>query len=302
MSPLTLTVLAGAASGVGIAILVREFRPSRVSLAARLAYLDPPRGDPRRPVLAPSASASAASSGTAGLGAWLIDHGLAVRAHGTDLAILGRRPEEFAVRQVFMAIVGLLAIPTFGIVLAAGGVPIPWAIPAGLGIVMAVAGWCLPVVTVRSEAAEARRHARDALSAYLDVVALAMASGRGVSEALTAAAAMSDSPLVRQIADALDDARLAGQPSWTALGRLGAAWEIPELIELAATLSHVYDEGAKARQTLIARANGLRGRQLTDAIGRADARSEVMLVATFLPYAGFALLIGYPAAIRIFTL
>lgn len=299
MSPFTLTVLAGMASGVGIAVLVREYRPPRVSLAARLAYLDPPRGDLRRSVLAPSASSV---SGTAGLGAWLVARRPAVRARGTDLAILGRQPEQFAVRQVFAALVGLLAIPTFGIVLAWGGVPVPWAVPAGLALVMAAAGWCLPVVAVRSEAAEARRQARDALSAYLDVVALAMASGRGVSEALTAAAAMSDSPLVRQIADSLDDARLAGQPAWTALGHLGAAWEIPELIELAATLSHVYDEGAKARQTLIARANGLRGRQLTDAIGRADARSEVMLVATFLPYAGFALLIGYPAAIRIFTL
>ena len=298
MSPLTSTVLAGAAAGLGMVVLVRELRPPRVSLASRLAFLDSPREPSRSDMVPPARSAPLGAVA----GGWLLAHGPAVRAKPSDLAVRGRRPQQFAIRQALVALAGLLAIPAFTALLAAGGVPVPWTVPTGLAVLAASAGWCLPAFTIRTEAAEARRDARDALSAYLDIVALGMSAGHGVSEALTGAADMSDSPLVRQITDALADARLAGQPAWTALDSVGGTWDLPELRELARTLSLVYDEGAKARQTLIARADGLRGRQLTDAVGRAGARSEVMLVATFLPYAGYALLIGYPAVIRIFTL
>jgi Flp pilus assembly protein TadB len=137
------------------------------------------------------------------------------------------------------------------------------------------------------------------VGSFLDLVAMNLAGGRGVPEALQAATAISDGWAMVRIRDALEAARLQGTTPWTALGALGDELEIDELRDLAAALALVAEDGAKVRDSLTARASSMRRRELADAEGRAAARSQSMLVAQLLLCVGFLVFLTYPALARV---
>ena len=92
------------------------------------------------------------------------------------------------------------------------------------------------------------------VSAFLDLVAMNLAGGRGVPEALLAASTISDSWAMVRIRDTLEAARLQGITPWAALGQLGEEVDVDELRDLAAALALVAEDGAKVRDSLTARA------------------------------------------------
>jgi hypothetical protein len=69
----------------------------------------------------------------------------------------------------------------------------------------------------------------------------------------------------------------------------------------SAVLSLAGTEGAKVRASLTARAAAIRARQLSDAETAAQAATERMSLPLVLLFAGFLLLIGYPAVIHVLT-
>jgi CHASE3 domain sensor protein len=99
----------------------------------------------------------------------------------------------------------------------------------------------------------------------------------------------------------LQVARLQGVTPWMALGELGKETGVAELRDLSAALELVADDGAKVRQSLAARAASLRRRELADAEGRAQARSQSMLVAQMLLAIGFLIFLIYPAITRVLS-
>jgi len=76
---------------------------------------------------------------------------------------------------------------------------------------------------------------------------------------------------------------------------------VAELTELAASLTLAGTEGAKVRASLAAKATSLRNRQLADAETTAQAATERMSLPLVLLFAGFLLLIGYPAVVHVLT-
>jgi Flp pilus assembly protein TadB len=72
-------------------------------------------------------------------------------------------------------------------VLALGGITAPIELPIAFTVGFRVAGAVLPNLTLRSEAARRRRSFNHALSAFLDLVAVNLAAGRGVEGALDTA-------------------------------------------------------------------------------------------------------------------
>jgi tight adherence protein C len=126
-----------------------------------------------------------------------------------------------------------------------------------------------------------------------------LAGGRGVPEALAAAASIGGGWPFARLRDTLAFARLQGLTPWAALGRLGDEVGINELRDLAAALALVADDGAKIRDSLAARAATLRRRELAEMEGRAGERSQSMLVAQMLIVLGYLLFLAYPAVIRI---
>ena len=304
MDPLVPAAFAGALSGLGILALVLALRPARPSLAVTLARLDAPRG--------PANQSISAAIRAEGLPDWrrklgarveaaLSARGVTLGQVRSDLSVLGRSMEGFLATTVVLGALGLVLGPTLIAMLLALGAGIGPALPVGIGLICAIGFGAVPFLTLRQEAGVRRRDFRHAVGSFLDLVAMNLAGGRGVPEALVAAAQVGGGWPFARIRDTLAFARLQGLTPWAALGRLGEELKIDELRDLSAALTLVADDGAKVRQSLTARAATLRRRELSETEGKAAERSQSMLVAQLVVCLGFLLFLTYPAIYNIFA-
>ena len=296
-------IIAGAIVGLGLLVFVLALRPAKVGIAAGIARLDASRQ-------APGYTISDAIRTSENLSGWQLRLGrrltAALDARGwraqslrSDLALLGRSMEGFLAGSVIFAVGGLVFGPVLlGLGLLAG-VEFGLSVPLGLALLFAFLGGVLPLLSVRREAAKRRQDFRHAVGAFLDLVSMNLAGGRGVPEALTAAAAIGGGWPFARLRDTLAFARLQGLTPWAALGRLGDEVGVNELRDLSAALTLVADDGAKIRASLAARAATLRRRELAEMEGKAGQRSQSMLVAQMVIVLGYLLFLAYPAVSRI---
>jgi Flp pilus assembly protein TadB len=217
----------------------------------------------------------------------------------SDLAIMGRSLGAMLATKVFLAVAALLWVPLLWIGLRLFGVPLAPGAPAVFTLGAAALGFFLPDLALRGEAEERRKDFRHVVGSFLDLVAMNLAGGRGLPEALLAASAIGDHWALARIRATLTNARLVGLTPWDALGRLGDEVGVDELRDLAGALSLAGDEGAKIRSSLSARAASLRRKELADAEGAAGERSQSMLIAQMLICAAFLVFLAYPATSRI---
>ncbi|MFB4288386.1 type II secretion system protein [Nonomuraea sp. ATR24] len=299
------TVLAGGVAGLGLFVLLRALFPARPGLVARLLALDAVREDaesPRIQLVLPDEEVSAFRRGLGVRLARLYGaRGWEVRSIRADLALVGRSFEGFLATKALLAVSGLLAFPVlFGWLVLMGWGASP-AIPFWVALIAAVVFFFLPDLQIRRDAAARRRDFRHVVGAFLDLVSMNLAGGRGVPEALMMAVSVSgEQPnwAIGRIRDALSGARIVGITPWQALGQLGEEINIDELRDLSAALGLVADDGAKVRASLTARAATLRRRELAEIEGRAGERSQSMLVAQLLLCAGFVIFLSFPAAMK----
>lgn len=299
------TVLAGGVAGLGLFVLLRALFPARPGLVARLLALDAVREDaesPRIQLVLPDEEVSAFRRGLGVRLARLYGaRGWEVRSIRADLALVGRSFEGFLATKALLAVSGLLAFPVlFGWLVLMGWGASP-AIPFWVALIASVVFFFLPDLQIRRDAAARRRDFRHVVGAFLDLVSMNLAGGRGVPEALMMAVSVSgEQPnwAIGRIRDALSGARIVGITPWQALGQLGEEINIDELRDLSAALGLVADDGAKVRASLTARAATLRRRELAEIEGRAGERSQSMLVAQLLLCAGFVIFLSFPAAMK----
>lgn len=221
--------------------------------------------------------------------------GWRLRRVRTDLAIMGRTVGSFLAAKLLYALGLLILAPVLWAVLRVGGVPLPPAIPAVVAVLLGLFGFFLPDLALRGEAAKRRADFRHIVGIFLDLVAMNLAGGRGLPEALLTASTISENWALIRIRQALANARLFGTTPWAALGALGREVGVDELSELAAALTLAADDGAKIRQSLSARAQTMRRRELADVEGEAGEKSQSMLVAQLVICTGFMLFLAYPA-------
>ena len=140
-----------------------------------------------------------------------------------------------------------------------------------------------------------RQDFRHAIGAFLDLVAMNLAGGRGVPEALMSASEIGTGWAMWRIRDALASARIIGQTPWQALGALGEEVRIDELRDLSAALSLVAEDGAKVRESLATRPRACGAGNWPSCEGQAGERSQSMLVAQMLLVGAFLIFLIYPA-------
>ncbi|WP_431679104.1 type II secretion system F family protein [Kitasatospora sp. KL5] len=296
--------LAGAALGLGLFLLVRAVFPGRPGAAATVAQIDALRS--RGQYMAASVPDGQGERGSrlrAAIGPRVAEFyarmGWQQRSLRADLAILDRGWEGFLATKVLLSVSGLL----FGPLIASGlwltGLSRSLLVPVWLSLACMALFFFLPDLEIRNNAQEKRKDFRRVVGAYLDLVAMNLAGGRGLPEALMAAAELSDGWALRRIRDALTDARLTGVSQWVALGRLGDRLNVDELKDLSAALGLVADDGAKVRQSLAARAETMRHREMAEIEGQAGAQSQSMLVAQLLLCAAFLIFLTFPAVMRV---
>lgn len=298
---MTAILLGGAAVGLGAFVLLQILLPPRVPAGNALVRLDLARRQQREYAAAVRTDPRAAETGrltrsvgrrTAGvLGGWGIELGR-LRA---DLALLGRPLDVFLAGSVLGAAAGFVSPLVVSAVLALVGAGVGVSVPVLLAVVLGVIGAVVPALVVRSRAADRRRDFRHVVGSFLDLVAMSLAGGRGVPESLQGAAELSDGWAMIRIRDALSEARLRGETPWAALGQLGEEVQVDELRDLAAALALVAEDGAKVRDSLTARSDSMRRRELALSEGKAGEDSQSMLVAQLLLAVGFLIFLLYPA-------
>jgi tight adherence protein C len=290
-------LIAGAALGLGMFLLVLALIRGRPSLAGQLAAFDaayPPATRARRVPGDHGESRAVRRLGTM-LVRFCAEQGWEFPSLRANLALVGKSFESYLAAKLLLAVFGLLLGPFLLAALALGGVRLPFAVPVWAGLLLAVSFLFLPDLELKQKVDKRRRDFRHAIGAFLDLVAMNLAGGRGVPEALMSASEVGTGWAMWRIRDALTSARIIGQTPWQALGALGEEVRIDELRDLSAALSLVAEDGAKVRESLATRAAGLRRRELADLQGRAGERSQSMLVAQMLLAGAFLIFLIYPA-------
>jgi Flp pilus assembly protein TadB len=293
-------IMVGAGLGGSLWLLRIALAPPRVDLAVAVGRWETSRT--RTSLYRPDEATTWRQQLGRRLSAELAARGVEMRKLRADLELVDKSLEQHLVTKLLTGLVGLL-LPTIAVAaLAAAGVGIPWTIPAGLGLALGVAFFFLPDMSVRREAADRRDELHRALGSYLDLVAMSMAGGRGVPEALPTAARIGRGWAFDLLADTISHARYAGITPWEALGDLGERTGMQELRDLGGALTLVADDGAKVRDSLTARASTMRRRQLAEAEGDAQQADQSMRMAQLILAFGFLVFIGYPAVVNVLVL
>jgi tight adherence protein C len=281
---MTTMLLFGAGFGLGLALLTAWLAPPRPALGPQLARVAaPPAIEPTdRRALAP-------------LVALLRSASLPTPSVLRDLAVLDRSPHDHLATKAGLALAGLLLPSCVAATLGLLGVTVDARIPILVAAGCALVGFLAPDHRVRHQAARRRADFRHALSAFLDLVVISLAGGAGVDSALTDAASAGHGWAFTHLHRALDAARLTRITPWTALRQLGENLAIPELAELAASVSLAGTEGAKVRHSFQAKASALRTQQLAEAESQAAAATERMSLPVMALFLGFLGFITYPA-------
>ncbi|MFJ5877407.1 type II secretion system F family protein [Streptomyces sp. NPDC093088] len=294
MSQTTL-IVCGAATGAGIALLVRELVPSAPRLGPALRRLDPP---PARPGDQPAGRTSAASTAWAG--------SLAERMPGriprADLDLLHQSPEQFVTNKLALALMGLLVplVPSVGWALM--GLPVPLVVPAVAGLLLAAVLWFVPDWAVASEAAKARTEFAHAAAAWMDLVATRMASNVAADQALEDAARIGRGWAFLRIQEALLRARMEKSSPWQALADLGTQLRLPVLNDVADIMRLSSDDGASVYDTLRNRAKSLTNELLTAEAARANADSEKLHTPAALLAVIVMIAVAFPAVLNVFSI
>jgi Flp pilus assembly protein TadB len=292
-------VLLGAAVGLGVYLLIRALAPSRRSAAVTVAQIDALRE--LGPYSVDHGGGKTSVKETVGrrMAEFYARQGWQQRSIRADLAILDRGWESFLTTKIGLAAYGFVFVPLLYGLLWLIGVHLNFLVPLWLTLFAAAGFFILPDIEVKQKARERREDFRRMVGAYLDLVAMNLAGGRGLPEALMSAAEISDGWAVRRIRNALADARLSGQTQWAALGGLGLAVGVEELVDLGNALALTADDGAKIRSSLASRAETMRRRELSEIEGKAGQQSQSMLVAQILLCTGFLVFLIYPAVTQI---
>jgi tight adherence protein C len=292
---MTVAIVAGAVIGGGLFLLIVALMPRRVSLARQLASFDARPAATSTLGRLPGEKESEFSRRLGlGLAAFCREQGWEFPSLRVDLALAGKSFENFLATSVLLAVFGLLLGPVLLVLLSLAGLHISFVFPIWLGLILAVIFAVLPYIEIKQKAGQRRKDFRHAVGAFLDLVGMNLAGGRGVPEALMAASEIGGGWSMWRIRDALANARITGQTPWQALGALGEEIRLDELRDLAAALSLVAEDGAKVRESLTARAVSLRRRELAELEGQAGERSQSMLVAQMFLVAGFLIFLVFP--------
>ena len=212
-----------------------------------------------------------------------------------DLAVCDRDNARWVRDRCTWALLG--ATPGIALTLLAATSTLTTVRPLAAVAVLAgggIGGWLWARVDLAGDAGRARRAFRHALAAYLQLVTILMSGGAGVETAMFDAVSIGRGPAFGHLRTALTAAQNRREPPWRQLGELGQRLGIRELDELQAAMT-LAGGGAQVRDSLVAKATAITTCDLAELESAAQARSESLVLPVALMFAGFLVLLGYPA-------
>ncbi len=281
ISALGLMVLCGTIVGLGVAAVVVGSLRRTLRLSDALTVLD--GVDPL-----PLPDNRVHPEGMEAMGGWLQRRlRLPLSAKQQQLLLLhDRSVADFFTEKLVLSLTGFL-LPTLWLVLqlALGATPGP--LPLLFSILGAVGGYFLADLRLSRSSAQLRRTTTESIHTFFDLVALERMANASASQAVAAAAGISDAPLFRRITSGLERARLEQSTPWPELRRVGREWNIPELDDFADVMK-LEEQGAALAGVLQARVKELRDAHLAQQRAAAHEATESLTLWMTLP----ALLLG----------
>lgn len=299
-------MLAGLLAATGLFLLIREHLPSQPELQESVARLAPTNLQ----LLTVTDTDSAPPPGAVERIGRRIDQvmrripGFSVTED--DLAILAAQrgqfqepPQNLWAKKATYALAGLLAPLPLMVVLQVTGLTGLVALPAGLGLLLAVLAWAVPDSQIRSQAEEARAEFLRAAIAYLRLIAIQRLAGALPKTAMTGAADVSTSWPFRLIRQELYRADWAHIPAADAITELGRRIGVPQLTDVGDIMRLAGDGSTGVSNTLLARAKSLREKLLTEAHATANAATTNMAIPRTLLLVVFILALFYPLSLAL---
>ena len=303
MTVLQVVLAAGGLVGAGLALVLFQLAPSHPDLGQALARLSPAgaREAQNAALAQPQVKGSGADRDVRDvLGAWGARHlpaNLWGKVAPADLAVLGMTPARFYGEKILYAFIGLVAGPLLSAA-AMFSFSIPVYVPVLATLVLTVVLWFVPTYNVASDARDAQVEFARSLGAFVDLVALEMASGSGPRQSMEAAAAVGDSWVFRRMREELARTRWSGITPWDALRHLGNEIDMPDLHELADIMRLAGEDGGRVYPQLKARAASMRSAILSAQKTRANEVSERMTLPMTLLGMIFLLILITPQVLR----
>lgn len=171
--------------------------------------------------------------------------------------------------------------------------------PIWVWLVAAVVGFLLPDALLAARIRQRRLTLLEGLAQATELLALGVASGLGIEQAVDEMARGGSGPLFDELSWSIKRTRVEGYGAGRALDVLAERTNLPQAASLAAAVK-LAEQGAPLRETLRAQAHAMReSRRLS--LLEAGERSEVRMalpVGVFILPAFFVLLL-YPAAMHL---
>ncbi len=295
MSDILIATVLAAGLGFGFFVVLRGVRRRPVELfAAVQALQDPQQAAIASLVRAPDEELSALQRYLSRPGLRLLesfglsDQGLLE----SRLRILDKSLERHAYEKMFAGVAGLLLPLLFGLFLSFNGFVLSPLLVLVASVGLAVGGFFYPDLPLAERVADRQRAFRHSLSSYLDLVSIILAGGGGTESALVGAADAGEGWVFAEFRSALRRGELTGRTPWDVFEELGAHYGIDELRELASSVSLAGGQGARVRQSLVAKAEALRSQQTAEIESMAESNTEKMIVPVSIMVLGLMVFIG----------
>lgn len=202
------------------------------------------------------------------------------------LLLNDRSVADFFTEKMILSVAGFL-LPTLWVVLQYSLGSAPGPLPLLFSVVGAVGGYFLADLRLARSSTQLRRTTTESIHTFFDLVALERMANASASQAVGAAAGISDAPLFRRISSGLERARLEQTTPWPELRRVGREWNIPELDDFSDVMK-LEEQGAALAGVLQARVKELRDSHLAQQRAAAHEATESLTLWMTLP----ALLLG----------
>jgi Flp pilus assembly protein TadB len=295
MTTMNLAILAGVLVGAGLAAALLAFAPTRPALGEFLGQLSPSaRLSRSMPV--------EVSDTTDRVGVWLMRHlplTRWIKPPTKDLDLLQIPLHRFYADKAAHAAIGLIFPLLFGVGTTLLHLPVPFVIPTIASLVAAVALSFLPDMNVKRRATAARVEFAHALSAYLDLVAIARNSGAQTRQAMEVAANTGDSWAFTRIRETLLSSKLSGTSPWDALRDLSESLDVPGLSDLADIMRMSAEDNAAVYTTLRATATSMRNSLMNADLAQANSSTtQISFPAAALALI-FTVMLAAPAFLRL---
>jgi hypothetical protein len=287
---ITIAMVFGGITGFGFYLLLRGALPAGPALGAALQRVHSP------------AAAAPVAPDSSPLGRWLTARlGDRLRPPHRELRLIGHSTERYVVEKIGFPLVGLIFPFLLTFLLAVMRIELPFLVPVGASLALAVLFFFLVDVSVKQRAAEAREQFVRAVAVYLDLVALERSASHGPVESLERAAKVGTGWVFERIRESLAGARFANVAPWDGLSQVGDEIGVPELGDVGDIMRLSGTEGAQVYQTLVSRSQSLRVALRTKEQDRANTATTLLYIPTSLTVLVLFVLAGYPFLIRLVT-